>query len=99
MQTYQALVEVVEKASKDNLAQAQLISKIKSLGTSAIKLAKKIPWLGCIVLILNRYKKIRYLRTILTGINPPVLFGLKYNFKVMVKKLQVKPLPVPLQKY
>ena len=35
MQTYQALVEVVEKASKDNLAQAQLISKIKSLGTSA----------------------------------------------------------------
>ena len=39
MQTYQAL----EKASKDNLAQAQLISKIKSLGTSAIKLAKKIP--------------------------------------------------------
>jgi hypothetical protein len=43
MQTYQALVEIVEKASKDNLAQAQLISKIKDLGTSAIKLAKKIP--------------------------------------------------------
>lgn len=43
MQTYQALVDVVEKASKDNLAQAQLISKIKGLGTSAIKLAKKIP--------------------------------------------------------
>ena len=41
MQTYQALV--VEKASEDNLSQAQLISKIKSLGTSAIKLAKKIP--------------------------------------------------------
>lgn len=43
MQIYQALIEVVEKASKDNLAQAQLISKIKKLGTSAIKLAKKIP--------------------------------------------------------
>ena len=43
MQTYQALVDVVEKASKDNLAQAQLISKIKCLGSSAIKLAKKIP--------------------------------------------------------
>lgn len=43
MQIYQALIEVVEKASKDNLAQAQLISKIKNLGTSAIKLAKKIP--------------------------------------------------------
>lgn len=43
MQTYQELVEVVEKASKDNLAQAQLISKIKGLGDSAIKIAKKIP--------------------------------------------------------
>lgn len=43
MQTYQALVEVVGKASKDNLAQAQLISKIKDLGSSAIKLAKNIP--------------------------------------------------------
>lgn len=46
MQIYQALVDVVEKASKDNLAQAQLISKIKSLGTSAIKIAKKIPSLA-----------------------------------------------------
>jgi hypothetical protein len=43
MQTYQVLIEIVEKASKDNLAQAQLISKIKGLGASAIKLAKKIP--------------------------------------------------------
>jgi tRNA U54 and U55 pseudouridine synthase Pus10 len=43
MQTYQALIEIVEKASKDNLTQAQLISKIKDLGTSAIKLARKIP--------------------------------------------------------
>ena len=43
MQAYQALVEIIEKASKDNLAQAHLISKIKGLGTSAIKLAKKIP--------------------------------------------------------
>jgi hypothetical protein len=43
MQTYQALIEIVEKASEDNLAQAQLILKIKGLGASAIKLAKKIP--------------------------------------------------------
>lgn len=49
MQTYQALVEIVEKASKDNLAQAQLISKIKSLGTSAIKIAKKIPSLAILL--------------------------------------------------
>jgi tRNA U54 and U55 pseudouridine synthase Pus10 len=43
MQAYQALVEIVEKASKENLTQAQLISKIKGLGTSVIQLAKKIP--------------------------------------------------------
>ena len=43
MQVYQALVEIIEKASKDNLAQAQLMSKIKGLGTSAINIAKKIP--------------------------------------------------------
>ena len=29
--------------TKNNLAQAQLISKIKDLGSSAIKLAQKIP--------------------------------------------------------
>jgi tRNA U54 and U55 pseudouridine synthase Pus10 len=46
---YQALVEVVEKASKDNLAQAQLISKIKSLETSAINIAKKIPSLAMLL--------------------------------------------------
>ena len=43
MQTYQALVEVVENAAKDNLAQAQLVSKIKKLGDAAIKIAKKVP--------------------------------------------------------
>ena len=48
-QTYQALIEVIEKASKDNLAQAQLISKIKSLGGTAIKIAKKIP---CLAMLL-----------------------------------------------
>jgi hypothetical protein len=48
-QTYQALVEIIEKASKDNLAQAQLISKIKSLGTSAVKIAKKIPSLAMLL--------------------------------------------------
>ena len=48
-QIYQALIDVVEKASKDNLAQAQLISKIKDLGTSAIKIAKKIPSLAMLL--------------------------------------------------
>lgn len=49
IQIYQALVEVVEKASKDNLAQAQLVSKIKGLGTTAIKIAKKIPSLAMLL--------------------------------------------------
>jgi hypothetical protein len=48
-QTYQALVDVIEKASNDNLAQAQLISKIKSLGGAAIKIAKKIPSLAMLL--------------------------------------------------
>lgn len=43
METYRALVTIVEKASRDNLAQAQLLSKIKNLGASAVKLAEKIP--------------------------------------------------------
>lgn len=48
-EAYKALVEIVEKASKDNLAQAQLISKIKSLGASASKIAKKIPSLAMLL--------------------------------------------------
>lgn len=40
---YEALINLVEKASKENMAQAQLVSKIKSLGTTAVKIAKKIP--------------------------------------------------------
>lgn len=48
-QIYKALVETVEKASQDNLAQAQLISKIKSLGASATKIAKKIPSLAMLL--------------------------------------------------
>lgn len=43
MHTYQALIEIIEQASKDNLSQAQLISKIQGLGALAIKIAKKIP--------------------------------------------------------
>lgn len=42
-QVYQELISLVEKASKENMAQAQLISNIKKLGDVAIKIAKKIP--------------------------------------------------------
>jgi hypothetical protein len=40
---YNALIEVVADASKNNLAQADLIQNIKQLGAVAIKIAKKVP--------------------------------------------------------
>lgn len=43
LQTYSVLIKVVEKASKDNMSQAELIDHIKSLGEVAVKIAKKIP--------------------------------------------------------
>jgi len=43
LKTYSVLIEVVKRASKENLSQAQLIQNIKSLGNIAIKIAKKIP--------------------------------------------------------
>lgn len=43
LQVYSVLIKVVEQASKDNLAQAQLIEDIKELGEVAVKIAKKIP--------------------------------------------------------
>ncbi|RXQ95721.1 hypothetical protein EO244_07615 [Ancylomarina salipaludis] len=41
--TYMALIALVEKASKQNLSQAQLIERIKALGEIGIKLAMKVP--------------------------------------------------------
>ncbi len=46
MHTYQELIEIIEKASQDNLSQAQLISEIQGLGALAIKIAKTIPSLA-----------------------------------------------------
>ena len=43
---YEKLIEVVGDASKKNMEQAELVSKIKNLGNVAIKLAKKIPGLA-----------------------------------------------------
>ena len=43
LRVYSVLIKVVEKASKDNLAQAQLIEDIKGLGDIAVTIAKKIP--------------------------------------------------------
>lgn len=49
MSTYSKLIKVVEQASKDNIAQADLITNIKSLGDLAVKIAKKVPALAAIL--------------------------------------------------
>lgn len=43
---YEKLIEVVGDASKKNMEQAELVSKIKNLGNIAVKLANKIPGLA-----------------------------------------------------
>lgn len=43
IQTYKKLIDLVDKAAADNISQADLIDKIRSLGDLAIKIAKKIP--------------------------------------------------------
>jgi hypothetical protein len=43
LKTYAVLIKVVEKASKDNLSQAQLIENINALGDVAVQIAKKVP--------------------------------------------------------
>jgi len=46
LRVYSVLIKVVEKASQDNLKQAELINNIKALGGLAIKIAKKVPTLA-----------------------------------------------------
>lgn len=43
---YKKLIEVVDDASKKNIKQAELVSKIKNLGDVAVKIAKQIPALA-----------------------------------------------------
>lgn len=42
----QKLIDVVQQASKENLEQADLIHKIKALGSTAVSIAKNITGLG-----------------------------------------------------
>ena len=49
LKIYAVLIKVVEKASKENLSQAQLIEDIKSLGDIAIQIAKKVPQLALLL--------------------------------------------------
>ena len=44
--TYDRLIAVVKEASRTNLAQADLKSRIESLGDVALGLARKVPSLG-----------------------------------------------------
>ena len=48
LRVYSVLIKVVEKASMENLKQAQLIEDIKELGDVAVKIAKKIPGLAAL---------------------------------------------------
>jgi len=49
LKVYAVLVKVVEKASKDNLSQAQLVENIKALGQVAVQIAKKVPQLAALL--------------------------------------------------
>ena len=42
-ETLNQLIQVVQQAQKDNLSQADLIDNIKALGSTAVKLAMKVP--------------------------------------------------------
>ncbi len=40
---YNSLIKLVDKASKENMDQAELIDRIKNMGSIAIKLVEKLP--------------------------------------------------------
>jgi len=46
IKVYSVLIEIVKKASKENISKAQLVSDIKELGEVAVKIAKKVPKLA-----------------------------------------------------
>lgn len=48
-QVYDHLVKAVEKASRENLSQAQLAEKINALGEVAIRIARRIPGLNSLL--------------------------------------------------
>lgn len=43
VQIYDQLIAVVKEASRQNMAQAQLVKRIKGLGNVAVAIAKKVP--------------------------------------------------------
>lgn len=49
LQEYDRLISVVKQASRHNLEQAELISRIKQLGDVAVAIAKKTTALGALL--------------------------------------------------
>ncbi len=49
LETYDQLITVVKEASRQNLSQARLATRIKGLGDVAVTIAKKIPSLATIL--------------------------------------------------
>ena len=43
LEVYSVLIKVIEKASQENIKQAELIENIRELGDVAVKIAKKVP--------------------------------------------------------
>jgi hypothetical protein len=46
LQTYAKLIAIVEKASAENLAQAELVGQIRQLGALGVRIAGLVPSLG-----------------------------------------------------
>ncbi len=49
LQTYDRLIEVVKQASRMNLAQAELRSRIEEMGELAVRIARKVPRLASVL--------------------------------------------------
>ena len=49
LRVYAVLVKVVEKASRNNESQAQLVEDIKALGEIGVKIAQKVPQLRALL--------------------------------------------------
>jgi hypothetical protein len=48
-ETYDRLIAVVKEASRVNLAQADLVNRIRGLGDLAVSIAKRVPSLGTLL--------------------------------------------------
>ncbi len=49
LETYDRLIAVVREASRVNLAQADLVARIRGLGDLAVGIARRVPALGALL--------------------------------------------------